>query len=334
MQKSFTEISRDLKNKIYYPLYILEGEEPYFNEQLVKHFEEDILNESEKGFNLNIVYGKDVSDTKIVALASGFPMFGNYNIVIVKEAQAIKDWSALSKAASGLPKSTILVLFLAGAALDKRKTEIKNMVTQAIYHHSKKLKDSEILDFATDFIKHSKHSIKPDNLQILSGHLSSDLSFVVNELNKLILNVPEGHDITAAHIQQFIGINKEYNVFALTKALGMKKVREAIAIADYFSKNTKENHIIPLLSQLHSYFYKILMYQTMSGIPRNELASAMGVNPYFLNEYESATHHYSNKRLYQIMDLLSEYDLRSKKIIENNADDGALLRELVLRILN
>ncbi len=333
MQKTFADIQRDFKNKIYHPLYVLEGEEPYYNEELVKHFENEILSDSEKGFNLTIVYGKDVTDSKIVSLANSFPMFGNYNIVIVKEAQFIKEWDALSNAAASLPKSTMLVLFLSGATLDKRKTEIKNLLASAVHHSSKTLKENEIQHFIATYIKKSKHSITPENVQLLSDHVNQDLSFKVNEMNKLILNVPEGQEITAEHIEKFIGIHKEYNVFALNKALGAKKIKESVAIADYFARNQKENPFVVVLANLYSYFNKVLLYRTLSASPRNEIASALGVNSFFLDEYELAAKKYSNARLYYIFELLKEYDLRSKKIIENESGDGVLMRELVIRIL-
>jgi DNA polymerase-3 subunit delta len=333
MQKTFAEIQRDLNNKIYHSLYVLEGEEPYFNEQLISFFENNILSDSEKGFNLTIVYGKDVTDSKIVSLANSFPMFGNYNIVIVKEAQTIKDWTALSNVSASLPKSTILVIFLSGAALDKRKTEIKKLLANAVHHSAKKLKDNEIQEFIASYIKKSKHSINPNNVQLLADHVNQDLSFIVNEMDKLILNVPQGDEITADHIQQFIGIHKEYNVFALTKALGARQVKEAVTIADYFARNQKENPLVVVLANMYSYFNKIMMYKTLSTSPSNDIAAAMGVNPYFLKEYETAAKKYSNAKLYSIFELLKEYDLRSKKIIENESDDSALIRELVVRIL-
>jgi DNA polymerase-3 subunit delta len=333
MQKSFSEIERELKNKIYHPLYILEGEEPYYNEVLTDYFENHILSDAEKGFNLTIVYGKDVNDSKIAALANSYPMFGNYNIVIVKEAQFIKDWSALSQVAASLPKTTILALFISGATLDKRKTEIKQLISHAVHHSTKKLKESEIQDFIAAYIKKHKHKISPDTVQLLTDHVNQDLSFIVNEMNKLILNVPAEKEITAAHVQEFIGIHKEYNVFALTKALGTRQIKEALLIADYFSRNSKENPLVVILSQLYSYFNKVLLYRTMRASTPNEIASALGVNPYFIKEYESAARVYTNARLFNIFELLKEYDLRSKKIIENESDDGVLIRELVMRIV-
>lgn len=334
MAKTFAEIERDLKNKIYHPFYILEGEEPYYNELLVKHFEENILSESEKGFNLHIVFGKDVNDKKIVQLANSFPMFGNYSIVIVKEAQMIKDWSALAAAIKSIPKTTILVLFFANASLDKRTTDAKQLVAHAVVHTGKRLKDSEIEDFIAAQFKKSKHQISPQNVKLLADHVNHDLSFIMNEISKLVMNIPAGEEITAAHIERFIGINKDYNVFALTKALGLKQHAEALRIAEYIARNTKEFPPQAVLPQLNNYFQKILMYRTLAALPRNERASAMGVNPYFLDEYERAAANYSNSKLFQVIETISEFDLRSKQIIENNTPDGELNREVVMRILN
>src|SRR6056297_2820013 len=98
MQKpalSYEQIVTDLKNKIYRPIYFLTGDEPFYIDRITNYASKHILTPEEQSFNQTILYGKDVDAAAVINAAKRFPMMANQQVVIVKEAQDIKDFENL-----------------------------------------------------------------------------------------------------------------------------------------------------------------------------------------------------------------------------------------------
>jgi DNA polymerase-3 subunit delta len=334
MQKEFDEVIRDLGNKIYYPLYILEGDEPYYIDEVSYVFENKILSETEKSFNLNVVYGRDVDDNDIATLARAYPMFGSYQVIIVKEAQNVKSWEAVEAYSTSPLKSTVLVLCFMNDKLDKRKKGSKELIRNAVVLTTKRLYDNQVPGWIDKYLKDKEYKISSRASALIADYCGTELSKIVNELEKLMLNVPKEKEITHEHIEKYIGIHKEYNVFEFTKAIGIKDVLKANRIALYFSENEKNNPLVVTIASLYSYFNKLMMFHQLSYQPAASVAAQIGVAPFFVKEYEAASKNYPPHKLVRLMHLLNEYDLRSKSIIENTTSGGELLRELVFKILH
>lgn len=351
----FKDIISDLKKKTYKPVYFLMGEEPYFIDAISDHIENNVLAETEKDFNQTILYGGDVDLKTIIANAKRFPMMSEYQVVIVKEAQNIRELggkgdmeeegkledkkedkakSPFAAYVENPQKSTILVMCYKYKTLDKRKALTKAIAKHAVLFESKKIYDDKIPNWIMDYLKTKKYTIHPNACVMLSEYLGNDISKIVNELDKLMISIPAGTEITPDHVQKNIGISKEYNVFELQKALGQKDILKANRIVNYFGANTKDHPLVMTVTLLFGYFHKILTYHFLPDKSRDAAAKAMGVHPFFLGDYEKAARLYPAVKIKSVMSNLREYDLKSKGIGNATAEQGAMLKELVYKILH
>jgi len=333
---SFEQIISDLKNKIYKPIYFLSGEEPYFADIITKYIQDNALVESEKAFNLTVIYGKDTEISTVINSAKRYPMMANYQVVIVKEAQNIKDIDDLIHYASNPLKSTILVINYKYKTLDKRKKLYKVLNDNCVLLESKKLYENEVPQWINAYLKNKNRTIDPSAGMLMTEFLGNDLSKIANELDKLIITLPDGeYKITSSHIEKNIGISKDYNNFELHKALTQKNVLKANRIVNYFAQNPKDNPLTLTLSTLYHFFSKVLTYHFLKNKSDNRsVAAALKVNPYFIGDYENAAKKYNPKKVVEIIGLLREYDLRSKGYNNVNTPDGELLKELVYKIIH
>ncbi len=352
----FKEIMLDLKRKIYKPVYFLHGEEAYFIDEISNYIEQNVLDETEKGFNQTILYGRDIDLSGIVGLAKGFPMMGERQVVIVKEAQTLKDFakkeaeddggtSKSAKAKKGGSETnpltayldnpqpaTILVFCYKYKKLDARSSLAKTIAKQAVLFESKKLYDNKVPDWITSYLKDKKYAINPRAAALLAEYLGNDLSKIANELGKLFISLPEGNEITIDHIQDNIGLSKDFNVFELQDALGKKDVMKANRIVHYFAANPKDNPLIMTNASLYNYFQKVLLYHFVPD--KSKAAGALGVNPFFIQGYQNAARNYNTAKLKSVFSYLRECDLRSKGLDNVSTEDGELLKEMVFKILH
>ena len=234
------DIIRKLSNKVYQPLYFLSGEESYQIDLISDYIEANVLSEQEKEFNLTILYGKDVDEPTIISHAKRFPMMANYQVVIVKEAQNLKKIEDLQPYIEKPVKSTILVICYKYGKLDKRKGFAKSVEKNGILYESPKLYDNQVAGWISDYLKNQKYSIQPKAAQLLAESLGTNLAKVVNEINKLMINIPRGSEITSEHIEENIGISKDFNVFELSKALELRDRVKATRIVMHFAMNEKD----------------------------------------------------------------------------------------------
>lgn len=333
---TFEQIISDLKNKIYKPIYFLSGDEPYFIDLITKYIHDNVLTDAEKSFNQSVLYGKETDIHTVINAAKRFPMMANYQVVIVKEAQNIKNIDDLIHYAQNPLKSTLLVINYKYKTLDKRKKLYKALNEKGILFESKKLYDNEIPGWINAYLKTKNRTIDPSAGMLLTEYLGNDLSKVANELNKLIITLPDGeYNITTSHIERNIGISKDYNNFELHKALTQRNVLKANRIVNYFGHNPKDNPFTMTIATLYHFYSKVLTYHFIKDKRnRRDVAATLKVPPFFIGDYEKAAKNYNPKKTVEVISLLREYDLKSKGYKNVSTSHGELLKELVYRILH
>lgn len=336
------EIIRDFGQKKYKPLYLLHGEEPYYIDLIGNYAEQNILPDAEKGFNQTVLYGKDTDVMAVLGAAKRYPMMADYQVVLVKEAQDLK-WGNDDTEKKGINPllsylenpltSTILIFCYKHGKFDKRKKAYKAIEKNGIVFESASLYDSKVPAWIEDLIVSKGYKVSQQAALMLAEYLGNDLSRIVNELEKLMLNVSAGQEITLKHIQDNIGISKEYNVFELQTALAKKDAFKANQIINYFEANPKANPIVLVLGNLNNYFSKVLTYHYLKDKSQQSVARELGVSPYFVKDYEQAARSYNYGKTMQIISYLREYDVKSKGV-ESNTGHGGLMKELVFKILH
>lgn len=334
MAMTYNQIITDLRNKIYYPVYFLFGEEAYFIDEISNLLEESVLSETEKEFNQTIVYGKETDPLTIISYAKRFPMMSNYQVVIIKEAQDVKNIEQLLPYAEKPLKSTLLVVCYKYKKIDRRTLLARVIDKNGVLFESKKLYDNKVPEWIRNYVTEKGYRITPKASVLLAEYLGNDLSRITNETGKLFINISPDTEIDGDHIEQNIGISKDFNIFELQRALGSKDIYKANQIANYFAANEKENPLIKTIAILNSFFTKVLMYHQLADKSRNSVASALSVHPYFITDYQVAAKNYSFNRITRIITYLREYDLRSKGVNNATTEEGQLLKELVFKILN
>ncbi len=333
----YENIREDLKNRIYHPLYFLSGEEPYFIDKLSKIIETTVLTESEKDFNQVIVYGGETTISDIISLAKEYPVFGNYRLVIVREAQNLKniEHNDLLKSYLKSPaKSTILVFDYKYKKVDGRTGFAKLLGKAGVYFQSKKLLDYQVPDWIVSVTRDKGYRISQATNIALGEILGNDLSKIENELNKFDINLQKGAEITPEIIEEYTGISKDYNVFELQNALGKRDVLKVNRIINYFGSNPKENPAIKVNAILFSYFKKVFLYHYIPDKSDNNLAAQLSVNRFFVKDYRQAASNYSKEKLRQVFSILREYDLKSKGVEAAHMEDGEIMREMAFKILH
>jgi len=331
---TFDQIIADIKRKIYHPVYLLHGEEPYFIDAITSLIEESVLTDSEKEFNQSVVYGRDTNTGNIIDMARRFPMMSNYQVVIVREAQEIEKIENLQPYIENPQKSTILVIAHKYKKIDQRKSFAKSVDKAGVIFESARLYENKVPAWINEQIISRGCTIRPDACQLLAEYLGNDLSRISNELEKLLINLPAGSSVDTALIERNIGISKDYNIFELQNALGNKDIARANRIVSYFAANTKQNPTIVVVTVLFGFFMKLMIYYQLEDKSKNNVASVLSVNPFFVKDYAQAAQNFSFRRLRAIIGLLREYDLRLKGINNGSTEESELLRELVYKILH
>jgi DNA polymerase-3 subunit delta len=335
MAATFEEIMSDLKNRIYKPVYFLAGDEPYYIDFITNYIEEKILPEAEKSFNQMILYGEDTSMATIIETSRRFPMMSNHQVVIVKEAQTLKRIDDLAIYIEKPLLSTILVFNYKYKVLDKRTKLYKLIDSNAVYFESNRLRDYQVPQWIERYLMVKGIKTEPNASAMLTEYLGTDLHKIVNELDKLLITLPAGKPvITTELIEKNIGISKDFNNFELQKAVGEKNIFKANMIVHYFANNPRDNPINLTIASLFSYFSKLLTYHYLTDKSKNNVASVLKVNPYFVRDYEISAGKYNVKKTVQIINLLRTYDMKSKGYGDLSSTPGDLLKELVYKILH
>ena len=333
---TYDQIINDLQKKIYHPIYLLSGDESFFIDSITNFMEENILDAMEKEFNQTIMYGLDTNIGTLISYAKSYPMSANYQVLIVKEAQNMKEISLLESYVENPLKSTILVLAYKHKKVDKRLKFYKLVKKLGVVFESKKIWLNKIPEWIQNYIKKQSYRIHPEECALLAEYLGDDLSKIINELKKLTITLKKGDLITPDIIEENIGISKEYNIFALTDALGSKNIYQANKIIQYFIGDEKNHSIHGMIPMLYSFFHKSLVYLQIKNKSDNRgAAAALGVAPSQVKKYAQCSRNYPPMKLAAIIGYLKEADLKAKGVNATGfMKNTEILKELIFKILH
>ena len=343
MVKKFDDIMRALRADAYEPIYILCGEEPYYTNQVFEFIASHALDEMAREFDQQVLYGRDLPGNDIapvIGAARGFAMMGGRKVIVVREAQAVKKWEALSAYLDNLMPQTVLVICYNGKP-DKRQGVWKKAAEhpQVTWLQSDKLRDYEVERWISAYInefktQHPEINIDPRVAPLLADHIGTDLTAIVGALQKLIDGRPDGVNvIDPALVERNIGISKDYNIMELQAALIRGDVKKANQITQYFA-SSKDHPIIRELAPLFTFFSNLLMYHYMADKSQANVAKELGINPYFVKDYVTAAKRYPAGKTFLIIGYLRETDARSKGVNNPSAKDADLWKELIYKILH
>ena len=337
------QLKEQIAKRQFAPIYLLMGEESYFIDQLCDQLSQTILSPAEQTFNQITIYGKDAEAGQVVNLCRQMPMMGSYEVIILKEAQQLRQIEKLSHYTSKPQPTTILIICHKEKTLDKRSALYKQCMKDGIVFESVRPRDYEIGPWLTQFIAQRGLKIAPKALQMLTDHLGCDISKISNELDKLMVSLPAGTvEITDAHIEQNVGISKDYNNFELCNAVAVQDVKRAMNIADHFAHNPKDNPLLVTIMALYGLFRDLFIINYLRWQERQRKAAfpndmeLMRIlkksNIYAIGELKQQATRWDNRRVFNILGLLRQYDGKSKGIDTGGMNDGELLRELLLKI--
>ncbi len=329
------KIINDIKAGNIKPIYFLMGEEPYYIDILSDYIEKNVLSEEEKGFNQTVLYGRDVSIEDVISTAKRYPMMAERQVVIVKEGQDLsRTIDKLEGYAENPMATTVLVICYKYKTLDKRKKTTKLLAKSGVVYESKKLYENQVGDWIKRLLASKKYTIEPKANAMLVEFLGTNLGKISNELEKLQIVLPKGSMITAKDIEENIGFSKDFNVFELRKAIGERNQLKAYTIAENFASNPKDNPMVVTTSLVFSFFIQLLKYHGLKDRNPKNVASVIGINPFFIKEYDVALKNYPMRKVSQIVASLRDIDVKSKGVGANAMSNSDLLREMLYNIFN
>jgi len=327
------KIINDWKKKSFKPVYWFEGEEEYYINQLIDYAEHSILPEAEKAFNLTIFYGKDADWASVLNACRRYPMFSERQVVLLKEAQQMRDIDKLEPYIQNPLTSTVFVVSYKEKKVDGRSRLAKLLKEKGELLTTKKMYENQLPEWTSDLVKSKGHSITQKALMLLIDHIGNDLSRIDNEVNKILINLGTRKNITEDDIEQYVGISKEYNVFELQDALSRKDVSKALRIIQYFESNPKAAPIQLVLPALYNFFSKAYMLFGQSGSDEKTLAASIGVNPYFIRDYMITVKNYDYTGVENALLLLHQYNLKSIGVNSAATEHASLLKEMVIKMV-
>ncbi len=326
-------IIQEWKKGIYHPVYWLEGEESYYIDQLIDYAEKHILNESEASFNLSIFYGRDTKLDDVVNACKRYPMFSERQVVILKEAQHMKEVEKLEAYIDHPLSTTVFIVGHKEKKIDGRSKLAKQLKSKTVLLTTKKLYDNELPDWTERMIHQKGLDIQSKALQMLVDHIGNDLQRLENEVDKLTVNLQNRKQITEDDIESFVGVSKEFNIFELQAALGRRDTNSTLNILNYFEANPKVAPIQLVLPTLYSFFSKLYMAASSSSRDEYSIAALLGLKGFFAKQYIQAIQLYSFVEIEKALILLHHYNLKSIGIGKADTSDASLMRELAAKII-
>lgn len=327
-------ILSDFKKKKFSPVYFMGGDEPYHIDRLVKYAEQNILEEAERSFNQIILYGKEVDFKAVVDNARQFPMMASHRLVILKEAQAMRDFAKLETYFARPAEQTILIVSYKHKKPDGRKSVFKSLKKNAVYFESNKIKDYKLAEWIINYVKDKGFSINVQASQLIAEYLGNNLQKIENEISKATINFSKGQELTLQVIQDNIGISKEYNVYELQKALGQRHVSKVLRIADNMAKHIKNNPMPLVISALYRYFNQLFFVAQNKSMSDQQIAGQLRINPYFIKDIRQAANSYNARQYHSIFQLFKSYDLQSKGLGRRQSAPDKLLMEMVMSLVH
>lgn len=338
LESQCRQIINDVKNGNFVPVYLLMGTEPYYPDLVCDEIIKYALTDSERDFNQTVFYGLDTDAGTVASECRSYPMMAERRLVVLKEAQSMKTLEDLATYASDPMESTVLVILMHGASADKRRALYKNVQKKGVVLVSDVLRDYEMPQWITSFYKSRGLDIEPAAAALLAEYAGTDMSRIMLETEKMQKNLPEGTvRVNAADIEKNVGISRQFSIFELTKALSYMKAEKALKIAAYIGNGPKFMLLLAT-APLYTHFYRILKYEAAllknPAMSKADRAKLLGINPYFMEEYDVAARNYPIRRCMKVISLLEEYDFKGKGGGSGEASQGDLLMELVSKILN
>jgi DNA polymerase III subunit delta len=330
----YKAVIKTIREKKYQPIYFLHGEEPFFIDAISKVIAEEVLEESERDFNQTIVYGKDCDPIQVIGLAKQFPMMSERQVVIIREAQDIKNWDVFESYFLNPQPSTILVICHKYKKFDTRKKVYKALAKHSVVFLSDKVRDYQLSAWIMNYVQGVGYGITDKAVNLLAEFLGNDLGKIINELDKLSILLEKGTKINDVHIEENIGISKDYNVFELVNAIGQLDVLKANKIIQYFEQNPKAANIVVIIPNIFTFFQRLMMIHFLPNKSPESIASNLKIPPFVAKEQLRYAKLFSSKKIAQNIGYLHEYDLKSKGVNSGNATHGELLKELVYLLMH
>jgi DNA polymerase III subunit delta len=327
------KIIADWKKGSFKPVYWLEGEEEYYIDRAIEYAEHKILNEGESSFNLTVFYGRDANWADVINACRRYPMFAERQVVLLKEAQHMRDIEKLETYVANPLHSTVFVVSYKDKKVDGRTKFAKTLKEKGVLVSTKKMYDNQLPEWTQELVESRGLTITPKGLALLVDHIGNDLSRIANEIDKLSVNLGKRKGITEEDIEEFIGVSKDFNVFELQGALAKKDLPKAIRIIQYFEANPKAAPIQLVLPSLYSFFSKVFMVFGAGSHDEKSVAAAIGVNPYFIKDYVQAANLYKFEGVERMLLLLHNYNLRSVGVNDVGTPDASLLKEMVVKMM-
>jgi DNA polymerase III subunit delta len=331
---SVEKIIGDWKKKLFKPIYWLEGEEDFFIDKIVHYAEHEILTEAEAGFNLTVFYGRDADWTQVINACKRYPMFADRQVVLLKEAQHMRDIDKLESYIQQPLVSTIFVVSYKEKKVDGRTQLAKLLKSKAELFTTKKLYDNQLPDWTNELIKGKGYTISQKAVLLLVDHIGNDLSRIDNEVDKMLVNLGSRTSITEDDIEKYVGVSKEYNPFELQSAMAAKDLPKAMRIIQYFEANPKAAPIQMVLPTLYNLFSKSYMIFGQSSKDEKTIAANIGVNAWFVKEYVLVARNYGYNGVEKALLLLHHYNLRSIGIHDAGSSDASLMKEMVVKMVS
>lgn len=326
------KIIGEWKRGIYKPIYWLEGDEEYFIDKVVDYAEHKILSPSEASFNLSVFYGKDAQWSDVVNACMRYPMFAERQVVLLKEAQQMRDIAKLEPYIEKPLGSTIFVVSYKEKKVDGRSKLAKLLKEKGEMLTTKKLYDNQLPEWTSELVHSKGYTISQKALLLLVDHIGNDLSRIDNEIDKLLVNLGTRRSISEDDVEKYVGVSKEYNPFELQNALARKDITRALRIVNYFEANPKAAPIQLVLPALYNLFSKTYMIFGQNNNDEKAIALNIGVSPFFVKDYLLTAKNYGPAGVTNALMLLHHYNLRSVGVGDVGTSDGALMKELVIKV--
>ncbi len=334
---TYESIMKDLKARHFAPVYVLMGDESFYIDKICEYISENVLQPEERDFNQDIVFGADVTAAQVVDLCKGYPMMAEHRVVVLKEAQNLRNFEALERYFEKPQKSTVLVMCYKNGTIDRRKKLLPKAEQVGVVFESKKLKDYQLPAFITNYLQAKKATAEQKAVQMIADHVGADLHRLTSELDKVLLSLPENDKrVTPEIVEREIGVSKDFNAFELRSAVINRDVFKANQIINYFDKNPKSGSLFAILPMLFSYFQNLMIaYYAPNKQNENEFAKFLDLKgTWGVRDYIAGMKNYSGVKVMQIIDKFKEVDAKSKGLDNPNTPAGELMRELIFFILH
>lgn len=339
MNPIFVGLLKEIRKKHFQPYYLLHGDEGYFIEKIADEIEKNALPADQRSFNQNIFFGKDITVGALISYARSFPMMGDKQLLIIKEAQDVvgfenKDNAKLLEAYFANPQPSTILVICHNEPLDERKVWVKTAEKNGVLFKSKKFYDDKLPDWVSDYCHSQKLKISHKAIQLLIDFVGNDLTRLASEIDKIMLNLKLDEEISAVTIEKFVGLSKEFNVFEFQKAIVQRDVLKANHIAVYFAKNQKQNPLSATVFMLYNFFSKLLLVHASKDKSDKTLAPLLGVHPFFVREYLVASRNYTVAKNFEIINYIKTAELYAKGIEAGSQSEKNVLQDLIFKILH